>query len=140
VSEEAAREARDIRLWLACQVYYRLTGVLFYTTLSRTIESAAIGQYFYALSLMESGLVLANLALNPWLMRSVAQKIATPLELLGGILRLRLLCFPSTLFWRFYWVDFWASFLPQSYCSRWLRCIWTIFTVHSVHSFCRSVG
>jgi O-antigen/teichoic acid export membrane protein len=77
-------------LLLGAQAFYRLSGFVLLWVLSRSLTSAEIGAYFFAVAFAEAFTVLASFSLNPVLSRRVAAHPAQAAEHLAPVLAYRL--------------------------------------------------
>lgn len=74
----------------AAQTYYKVTGLLLLGVLSRSLPPASLGLLLWAQALCESFVLIANLNLNPNLMRRVAAAPEAAAEETAPLLGLRL--------------------------------------------------
>ncbi len=79
---------------LAAQSYYRLTGFLLLTVMSRKLPEQSIGVFFFAVAFAESVLVFANFSLNSVMSRRVAANPENAGEQFGPLAAFRLISSP----------------------------------------------
>jgi O-antigen/teichoic acid export membrane protein len=88
---------RDTLLLWGVQIYYRLSGVVVLMVLSRKLSSGDIGIYFFALSVAESLIVLANLSMDPVMMRRIASNPSQISKYVSPLLGFRIWSSPAYL-------------------------------------------
>ena len=79
---------------LAAQSYYRLTGFLLLTVMSRRLPEQSIGLFFFATAFAESVLVFANFSLNSVMSRRVAANPDRAVDQFAPLVAFRLIISP----------------------------------------------
>ncbi len=88
------RVRRDTCLLLGAQTFYKLSGVVVPVVLSRCLSAEDIGAYFFVISFASVFAFLADLNLNPVMMRRVAAQPENAPAHLAHLLGFRLAASP----------------------------------------------